>query len=304
LTDVPITRDFTRRRFLWGERLIEAALFGAAALSLVVTVSIVYVLLSESMRFFAQVPIGTFVSDTVWAPLFAEPRYGIAPLLCGTLLSTLVALAFAVPVGLLVAIYLSEFASARAREVIKPVLELLAGVPTVIFGYFALLVVTPMLRTFIPELPTFNILSAGLVIGILIVPYIASVSEDAMRAVPNAMREGSFALGATKLETAFSVVAPAAISGIAGAFVLGMSRAVGETMVVAIAGGQQPNLTFNPTEGAATITAFIAQVAKGDIQYGTLEYYSIYAAGLALLVLTLGFNLIAFWLQRTFREQY
>lgn len=304
MTDVPITRDFTRRRFLWGERLIEAALFGAAALSLVVTVSIVYVLLSESMRFFAQVPIGTFVSDTVWAPLFAEPRYGIAPLLCGTLLSTLVALAFAVPVGLLVAIYLSEFASARAREVIKPVLELLAGVPTVIFGYFALLVVTPMLRTFIPELPTFNILSAGLVIGILIVPYIASVSEDAMRAVPNAMREGSFALGATKLETAFSVVAPAAISGIAGAFVLGMSRAVGETMVVAIAGGQQPNLTFNPTEGAATITAFIAQVAKGDIQYGTLEYYSIYAAGLALLVLTLGFNLIAFWLQRTFREQY
>jgi phosphate transport system permease protein len=161
-----------------------------------------------------------------------------------------------------------------------------------------------MLRTVIPELPTFNILSAGLVIGILIVPYIASVSEDAMRAVPNAMREGSFALGATRLETAFSVVAPAAISGIAGAFVLGMSRAVGETMVVAIAGGQQPNLTFNPTEGAATITAFIAQVAKGDIQYGSLEYYSIYAAGLALLVLTLGFNLIAFFLQRAFREQY
>jgi phosphate transport system permease protein len=183
-------------------------------------------------------------------------------------------------------------------------LELLAGVPTIIFGYFALLVVTPFLRTFIPDLPTFNILSAGLVIGVLIVPYIASLSEDAMRAVPNSLREGSFALGATRLETAFSVVAPAATSGIAGAFVLGMSRAVGETMVVAIAGGQKPNLTFDPTESAATITAFIAQVAKGDIQHGTLDYYSIFAAGLALMVLTLLFNIIAFALQRALREKY
>jgi phosphate transport system permease protein len=298
-------RDFTKPRLLWGERLIEGALWSAAALALLITVSIVYVLLSESLRFFAQVPVSTFVTDTVWAPLFQPPRYGVTPLLLGTLLSTLVALAVAVPIGLMVAIYLSEFANPRAREVIKPVLELLAGVPTIIFGYFALLVVSPFLRdTFLPSLPTFNLLSAGLVIGILIVPYIASLSEDAMRAVPNALREGSFALGATKLETAFSVVAPAAISGVAGAFVLGMSRAVGETMVVAIAGGQKPNFTFDPTESAATITAFIAQVAKGDIQHGTLDYYSIYAAGLALLVLTLGFNLIAFWLQRTFREQY
>lgn len=300
----PITKDFTRKRVLIGERIIESLLFSAAGVTLLITGAIVYVLLADSLQFFAQVSPLTFVTDTVWAPLFAEPRYGIAPLLAGTLLSTLVALAFAVPVGLMVAIYLSEFASPRAREIIKPILELLAGVPTVIFGYFALLVVTPMLRTVIPDLPTFNILSAGLVIGVLIVPYIASLSEDAMRAVPNALREGSFALGATKLETAFSVVAPAAISGIAGAFVLGMSRAVGETMVVAIAGGQQPNLTFDPTESAATITAFIAQVAKGDIQHGTLEYHSIYAAGLALLVLTLLFNLIAFWLQRRFREEY
>lgn len=297
-------RDFSKRRFLIGERIIEGVLFSAAALSLLITIGIVFVLLKESLSFFGVVPVGTFLTDTVWAPLFSEPRYGIAPLLCGTLLSTLVALTVAVPIGLMVAIYLSEFADERAREVVKPVLELLAGVPTVIFGYFALLVVTPFLRNFFPELPTFNILSAGLVIGVLIVPYIASLSEDAMRAVPNALREGSYALGATKLETAFSVVAPAAISGIAGAFVLGMSRAVGETMVVAIAGGSKPNLTLDPTEGAATITAFIAQVAKGDIQTGSLEYHSIYAAGLTLLVLTLLFNVIAFVLQRRFREEY
>lgn len=302
--DQPTPRDFTRKRVLVGERIIEGLLFAAAAAAILITVCIVYVLVSESLRFFAQVPVSKFVTDTVWAPLFAEPRYGIAPLLCGTLLATLVALAVAVPLGLMVAIYLSEFASVRARETVKPVLELLAGVPTIIFGYFALLVVTPFLRNFLPDLPTFNILSAGLVIGILIVPYIASLSEDAMRAVPNSLREGSFALGATRLETAFSVVAPAATSGIAGAFVLGMSRAVGETMVVAIAGGQKPNLTFDPTESAATITAFIAQVAKGDIQHGTLDYYSIFAAGLALMVLTLLFNLIAFTLQRALREKY
>lgn len=288
-----------------GERVIEGALFAAAALSIIITVSIVYVLLSESLHFFAEVPVSKFVTDTVWSPLFENPRYGIAPLLCGTLLSTLVALALAVPLGLMVAVYLSEFASVRAREIIKPVLELLAAVPTVIFGYFALLVVTPFLRaTILPDLPAFNILSAGLVIGVLIIPYIASLSEDAMRAVPNALREGSFAMGATRLETAFNVVFPAAVSGIAGACVLGMSRAVGETMVVAIAGGQQANLSIDPTKPAATITAYIAQVAKGDIAVQTLEYYSIFAAGLALLVITLCFNLIAYWLHRTFREEY
>lgn len=300
-----VTRDFTRKRTLVGERIIEALLFAAAALSIIITVSIVYVLLSESLHFFAKVPVSSFVTDTVWSPLFENPRYGIAPLLCGTLLSTLVALALAVPLGLMVAVYLSEFASARAREIIKPVLELLAAVPTVIFGYFALLVVTPFLRaTILPDLPAFNILSAGLVIGVLIIPYIASLSEDAMRAVPNALREGSFAMGATKLETAFNVILPAAMSGIAGAFVLGMSRAVGETMVVAIAGGQQPNLTLDPTSQAATITAYIAQVTVGDVAANTLEFYSIFAAGLALLVITFSFNLVAFWLHRTFREEY
>jgi phosphate transport system permease protein len=302
--DLTKSRDFTKRQLRPVEAAIESLLFIAAATSILITIAILFVLVDGSANFFSQVPIVQFVTDTQWTPLFENPRYGIAPLLSGTLLSTLVALSLAVPVGMMVAIYLSEFASVRARESIKPVLELLAGVPTVIFGYFALMFVTPLLQRFIPDLPSFNILSAGLVIGILIIPYIASVSEDAMRAVPNALREGAFAMGATRVETAFGVVVPAATSGIAGAFVLGMSRAVGETMVVAIAGGQQPNLTFDPRESAATITAYIAQVAKGDLPFKSLEYYSIYAAGLALLVLTLAFNLVAFWLNRKFREAY
>lgn len=297
-------RDFTKRKWRFGESIIESLLFLSAAMSIIVTVGILYVLLSESWHFFEQVPMSKFLTDTQWTPTFANPRYGIAPLLCGTLVSTLVALAVAVPLGLMVSIYLSEFASVRARESIKPILELLAGVPTVIYGYFALLLVTPLLQKLIPGLPGFNLLSAGLVIGVLIIPYIASVSEDAMRAVPNTLREGSFAMGATKLETAFNVVVPAATSGIAGAFVLAMSRAIGETMVVAIAGGQQPNFTLNPMEPAATITAYIAQVAKGDLPHHSLEYYSIFAAGLALMAITLVFNLAAFWLNRKFREEY
>lgn len=298
-------RDFTQRRLRLGERAIEATLFLAAGVAVFITAAIAWTLISESAHFFEEVPVSKFLTDTIWSPLFENPRYGIAPLLTGTLLTTLVGLALAVPVGLMVAIYLSEFASPRARETIKPVLELLAAVPTVIYGYFALTVVTPWLRaTFLPDLPTFNMLSAGLVIGILIVPYIASLSEDAMRSVPNSLREGSFALGSTRLETAINVVFPAAISGIAGALILGMSRAVGETMIVAIAGGQQPNFTIDPTESAATVTAYIAQVAIGDVAAGTVEYYSIFAAGFALLLMTLVFNLVAFYLQRRFREEY
>jgi phosphate transport system permease protein len=219
-------------------------------------------------------------------------------------MSTLVALAVAVPLGLLSAIYLSEFAGARTREAIKPTLELLAGVPTVVYGYFALLLVTPILQRLIPGLPGFNLLSAGIVMGIMIVPYIASLSEDALRAVPNALRDGSTALGATRLETAFRVVLPAAVSGVGGAIVLGMSRAVGETMIVAIAGGQLPQIVHSPTQQGATVTAFIAQVAMGDLQFGSLGYQSMFAAGLALLVLTLVFNFAAFGLQRRFREVY
>jgi len=293
-------RRWQRRR----ERIMEGVLFLCAASSVFVTIAIVVVLVWESAAFFAHVPIATFLTDTMWTPLFADPRYGILPLLCGTMLSTAVALCVAGPLGLTAAIYLSEFASAPVRESTKPVLELLSGVPTVVYGFFALLVVTPFLQNFVPNLPGFNILSAGIVIGIMIIPYVASLSEDAMRAVPNALRDGSLALGATRLETAFKVVLPSAISGVAAAFALGISRAVGETMVVAIAAGQQPNLTFDPREPAATITAYIVQVALGDLPHGGIGYQSIFAAGLTLLLMTLSFNVFAFWLRARFREAY
>lgn len=301
-------RDFTKKRFRLLERAMESLLFAAAALAVAIVAGILYVVISEAAKFFGQVSLLEFVTSTTWTPTFDNPQYGIAPLLTGTFMSTLVALAVAVPLGLLVAVYLSEFAGPRARETIKPTLELLAGVPTVVYGYFALLFVTPILQSALRplgiELPGFNLLSAGIVMGLMIIPYIASLSEDAMRAVPRAMREGSFAMGATRLETSFRVVFPAAVSGIVGAVILGMSRAVGETMIVAIAGGQQPTMVASPTQQGATVTAFIAQVALGDLPFGTLEYSSIFAAGLALLVLTLIFNFIAFALQRRYREAY
>jgi phosphate transport system permease protein len=294
-----------RRRQRQRERLIVAAMFLAAASSVLVTIGIVGTLVYESASFFRQVPLAKFLTDTVWTPLFDNPRYGILPLLAGTLLSTLVALAVAVPLGLTVAIYLSEFAHPRLREWVKPALEMLSGVPTVVYGFFALLFVTPLLqKTMLPNLPGFNILSAGIVIGIMILPYIASLSEDAMRAVPQALRDGSLALGATKFETAVRVVLPGAFSGIAAAFVLALSRAVGETMIVAIAAGQQPNLTLDPREPAATITAFIVQVALGDLPHGSIGYQSIFAAGLVLFLMTLAFNMLAFWLRRRYREAY
>jgi phosphate transport system permease protein len=286
------------------EKAVEFVLFLCAASSVFITLAIVGVLLYESFAFFQQVSILEFLTGTVWTPLFANPQYGILPLLSGTLLSTVVALGVAGPLGLVVAVYLSEFASPTVRETVKPMLELLSGVPTVVYGFFALLFVTPLLQSFIPGLPGFNILSAGIVMGIMIIPYVASLSEDAMRAVPNALRDGSLALGATRLETAFRVVLPTAISGVAAAFVLGISRAVGETMVVAIAAGQQPNLTFDPREPAATITAYIVQVALGDLPHGSIGYQTIFAAGLTLLLITLVFNILAFWLRAKFREAY
>jgi phosphate transport system permease protein len=287
------------------EKVIEAVLFLAAASSVFVTLGIVGVLLYESASFFAQVPLKDFLTDTMWTPLFADAHYGILPLVTGTLLSTAVALFVAAPLGLIAAVYLSEFATFRFREAVKPALELLSGVPTVVYGFFALLFVTPLLQqTILPSLPGFNILSAGLVIGLMIIPYVASVSEDALRAVPQSLRDGSLALGATKLETAFRVVLPAAISGIAAAFILGISRAVGETMVVAIAAGQQPNLTLDPREPAATITAYVVQVALGDLPHGSIGYQSIFAAGLVLFLITLSFNIVSFWLRRRFRESY
>jgi phosphate transport system permease protein len=297
--------DAQLRARRWRERIIEGVLFLCAASSVLVTLGIVGVLLFESWAFFSHVPLLTFLTDTMWTPLFADARYGILPLLSGTLLSTFVGLCVAGPLGLTAAIYLSEFATPGFRETVKPILELLSGVPTVVFGFFALLFVTPLLQaTILPNLPGFNILSAGIVIGIMIIPYVASLSEDALRAVPNGLRDGSLAMGATRLETAFRVVLPAAISGVAAAFVLGISRAVGETMVVAIAAGQQPNLTLDPTQPAATITAYIVQVALGDLPHGSIGYQSIFAAGLTLLVITLAFNVFAFWLRAKFREEY
>jgi phosphate transport system permease protein len=286
------------------ERVIELILMLAALSAVFTTFAIVAILLYESLGFFKVVSIVDFFTDTQWTPLFEDAHYGIMPLVSGTLTTSAVALALAVPVGTIAAIYLSEFASHKAREIVKPMLELLVGVPTIAFGYFALLFVTPLLQKMFPDLPGFNMLSAGLVMGVMIVPYIASVAEDAMRAVPMSMREGSYAMGATRFQTAIRVVTPAAISGIVAAYILAISRAVGETMVVAVAAGQQPTLTFNPMEGAATITAYIVQVAMGDLPHGSIGYQSIFAAGLVLFVLTLGFNIVGHIVRKKYREQY
>jgi phosphate transport system permease protein len=268
------------------------------------TLAIVAILLYESFSFFEHVSIVDFLTDRQWTPLFEDAHYGILPLISGTITTSAIALAFAIPVGTIAAIYLSEFASHQTRETVKPILELLAGVPTIAFGYFALLFVTPLLQTIFPTLPTFNMLGPGIVIGIMVVPYIASISEDAMRSVPMSMREGSYAMGATRFQTAMRVVTPAAISGIVAAYILAISRAVGETMVVAIAAGQQPNLTFNPMDSAATITAYIVQVAMGDLPHGSIGYQSIFAAGLVLMLMTLFFNIIGHFTRKKFREAY
>ena len=296
-----LSKNFSRNL---GERAIEVLLFAAAFVSVFTTLAIVYILLRESVLFFRHVRLREFLTDRQWTPLFDDAHFGIVVLLSGTMTSSAVALLVAIPLGTTVAIYLSEFASPRAREIAKPALELLSGVPTIVYGYFALLFVTPLLQMLIPSLPGFNLLSAGLVMGIMIVPYVASISEDAMRAVPMSLREGSFAMGATRLQTAVKVVVPAALSGLAAAYILGISRAVGETMILAVAAGMQPNLTFNPLEPAATITAYIVQVALGDLPHGSIGYQTIFAAGLTLMLLTLAFNLVGFWMRRRFREKY
>jgi len=286
------------------ERAIESILFLAAFVSVATTVGIVVILLKESFVFFQQVSLWDFLTDTQWTPLFADAHYGILPLLSGTLVSSAVALLVAIPLGTIIAIYLSEFAPFTLREVAKPFLELLGGVPTIVYGYFALLFVTPLLQMLYPELPGFNLLSAGIVMGIMIIPYVSSVSEDAMRAVPMALREGSYAMGATRFQTAIRVVTPAAFSGIAAAYILGISRAVGETMILAVAAGMQPRLTWNPLEPAATITAYIVQVALGDLPHGSIGYQTIFAAGLTLALVTLLFNVLGHMLRKRYRQAY
>ncbi|MDR5170882.1 phosphate ABC transporter permease subunit PstC [Methylobacillus sp. Pita2] len=303
--ELPISARLAKnvRRHLL-ERVIEFILMLAALSAVATTISIVVILLYESFTFFEHVSLWDFLTDTEWTPLFENAHYGILPLVSGTLTTSAIALAVAIPLGTIGAIYLSEFASHRTREIVKPILELLVGVPTVVFGYFALLFVTPLLQKIFPELPGFNMLGPGIVMGIMIIPYISSMAEDAMRAVPMSMREGSYAMGATRFQTAIRVVTPAAISGIIAAYILGISRAVGETMVVALAAGQQPNLTFNPMESAATITAYIVQVAMGDLPHGSIGYQSIFAAGLVLMLMTLTFNIIGHLTRKRFREVY
>jgi phosphate transport system permease protein len=305
---VPVRARIDRRAVPISERVIEFGLFLAAASGVLITLLIVGTLVYEAFGYFRQVPIGDFLTGTSWGPQFEPPSHGVLPLIAGTLVTTLVALVVAVPVGTIVALWLSEYAPARLRESVKPVLELLSAVPTVVFGYFALLFVIPILQKMFGwanyELGGFNMLGAGLVMGLMIVPYVASLSEDAMRAVPKSLREGAYAMGATKFQTCLQVVFPAALSGITAAYILAVSRALGETMIVAIAAGGQPNFTVDPLQQAQTLTAYIASVAKGDLPVGSIGYRAIFAVGLTLLVMTLFFNVGGHWLRQRYKEAY
>ena len=283
--------------------MVELLLAGCASLSILTTIGIVLVLMIESAMFFSNVPLFDFLFDTQWTPLFADKHFGILPLLSGTLLIAAIAVLIALPAGLLLAIYLSEFASERTRNIVKPVIEILAGIPTVVFGYFALLTVTPFLQGLIPGLGGFNALSPGIVCGIMIVPIIASMSEDALFAAPRSLREGAYALGASKLQMIFTVLLPAASGGVVASVILAVSRAVGETMIVAIAAGQQPILTANPLDAVETMTAYIVQVSLGDTPHGTLEYHTIFAVGAALFLITLILNSISIWVREKFSVQ-
>ena len=286
------------------ESIIEKGLFTSALITVAVTIGIILVLSIEAFNFFSEVSIIEFLTDTQWTPLFADKHFGILPLLSGTLLTSFIAIAVAVPVGLSISIYISEYAPPSFRKTIKPALELLAAVPTVVYGFFALTVVTPFLQTFMPELSGFNSLSAGLVMGIMIIPFISSLSEDALHAVPNSLREAAYGMGSTKLQNSFRVLVPAASSGIIVSIILAISRAIGETMIVAIAAGQQPRLTFDPTVPVETITAYIVQVSLGDVEHGSLEYRTIFAAGITLFIFTFLLNTLSYKIRKKFREKY
>jgi phosphate transport system permease protein len=286
------------------EFLIEWALLFCALLSIATTVGIIVVLAVETFAFLREVPLTDFLFGTEWTPLFATPSFGVLPLVAGTILVSAIAMIVAMPMGLLSAIYLSEYAPVPVRRAVKPILEILAGVPTVVYGYFALLFVTPLLQRFVPGLAGFNALGPGIVMGIMILPLVSSLSEDAMQGVPRGLREGAYALGATRMQTSLSVVLPAAFSGITAAFILAASRAIGETMIVAIAAGQQPRLTANPLVPVETMTAYIVQVSLGDTPQGTLEYRTIFAVGMLLFLGTFGLNLISAWLRERYREEY
>ncbi|MGM0932377.1 MAG: phosphate ABC transporter permease subunit PstC [Bacteroidota bacterium] len=286
------------------EILIEKTLLTSALITIVITLGIILVLSMEAVNFFREVSIIDFLTDSQWTPLFTDKHFGIMPLLSGTLLTSFIAIAFAVPVGLSISIYISEYAPRSFRKTIKPALELLAAVPTVVYGFFALTVVTPFLQSFIPGLSGFNSLSAGLVMGIMIIPFVSSLSEDALHAVPNSLREAAYGMGSTKLQNSFRVLVPAASSGIIVSVILAISRAIGETMIVAIAAGQQPRLTMDPTVPVETITAYIVQVSLGDVEHGSLEYRTIFAAGITLFIFTFLLNTFSYKIRKKFREKY
>ncbi len=286
------------------ELLIERLLFLCSLLSVFTTAAIIYILLSETFGFFKEVSIVEFLTGKEWTPMFTNKHFGILPLVCGTLLTTFIAIAVAVPTGLISAIYLSEYASPKARNIVKPLMEILAAVPTVVYGYFALLFITPFLKKFIPGLAGFNALSPGLVMGIMIIPLVSSLSEDAMHAVPMGLREGAYALGSQKIQAAFRIVLPAALSGITAAVILAVSRAIGETMIVAIAAGLQPRFTLNPLVPIETITAYIVQISLGDTPHGTIEYKTIFACGMVLFLMTFALNIVSFKLKKKFQEIY
>jgi phosphate transport system permease protein len=302
--DAGITASKVRGRSKrWSERVIEILLVMSGLVSVLTTLGILYVLASEAVHFFSAVSVVEFLTGTEWTPLFASAKFGILPLLAGTLLTSAIALSVALPFGLLAAIYLSEFAPAWTRRVLKPTLELLAGVPTIVYGYFALVFLTPLLQQVVPGLSGFNALSAGMVMGIMIILMISSLSEDALSAVPNAYREAAYGLGSTKLSAIFRVVLPAATSGVAASVILALSRAIGETMIVAIAAGQQPRFTLDPRVPIETMTTYIVQISMGDVPTGTLEYRTIFAVGSALFLMTFAMNVVSQRLSRRFREK-
>lgn len=286
------------------EKAIEGLLLGSAAVSILTTIGILYVLISESAVFFANVSVIDFLTDTQWTPLFADKHFGILPLISGTLLTSFFAILVALPIGLSIAVYLNEYAPKGFRKFIKPVLEILAAIPTVVYGFFALMVITPFLQQIFPQMAGFNAMSPGIVMGIMIIPMISSLSEDALYAVPTSLREASYGIGATRFQTTFKVLVPAASSGIIVSVILAISRAVGETMIVAIAAGQQPRLTLNPFVPVETITTYIVQVSLGDVVQGSLEYQTIFAAGMALFLLTFILNNVSFYIKKKFQEKY
>lgn len=286
------------------EKIIEKVLAACALITVLTTLGIILILAIEAFNFFQDVSIVEFLTSTEWTPLFSQKNYGILPLLSGTALTTLIAITVALPVGLTIAVYLNEYAAKRLRRILKPLLEILAVVPTVVYGFFALMIVTPFLKMFIPDLSGFNALSPGIVMGIMIIPFVSSLSEDALSSVPDSLRQASFGMGSTKFQTAFRVMVPAASSGIIVSAILAVSRAVGETMIVAIAAGQQPRFTFDPTVPIETITAYIVQVSMGDVPHGSIAYKTIFAAGITLFIFTFILNNISYWVKSRYQEKY